>query len=109
MSTVKTNRNKNYTVMPNYHLRDKSLSLAAKGLMSFLLSLPDSWEYSISGLSAVLCAGKDQIRARAAELEKRGYLVRHDRKRNDKGQLAAADYELFESPQDNPLKQKQTA
>lgn len=102
MSVIRANRNKNYTTMANYHLRDKSLSLAAKGLMSYMLSLPDTWEYSVSGLSAVLCVGRSQISAKIVELEKAGYLYRHDRKRNKKGLFESnVDYELYERPEDN--------
>ena len=38
--------------MSNYHLRDKNLSLKAKGLLSFMLSLPENWNYSLNGLCA---------------------------------------------------------
>ncbi|WP_196600379.1 helix-turn-helix domain-containing protein [Pectinatus frisingensis] len=103
MSVIKANRNENYTVMANYHLRDKKLSLASKGLMSFMLSLPNTWEFSISGLAVVLSTGKDQIRSRLKELEKHGYLHRHKRARDKKGRLTAdVDYELYERPKDNP-------
>lgn len=103
MGIIKSNRNKNYTIMANYHLRDKSLSLAAKGLMSYMLSLPDTWEYSVAGLASVLCVGKCQIRAKVAELEKAGYLYRHKQTRNKKGLFEKTiDYDLYESPKDNP-------
>ena len=50
MAKFKIEKNSNYTVMSNYHLRDKKLSYKAKGLLSFMLSLPDNWDYSINGL-----------------------------------------------------------
>lgn len=50
MPTFRIEKNKNYTVMSNYHLRDKRLTLKAKGLLSFMLSLPEDWDYSISGI-----------------------------------------------------------
>lgn len=53
MSVFKIKKNENYTVMSNYHLRDKNLSYKAKGLLSFMLSLPDNWDYSLNGLVAV--------------------------------------------------------
>ena len=49
MSVFKIEKNKNYTVMSNYHLRDKNLSYKAKGLLSFMLSLPEEWDYSMKG------------------------------------------------------------
>ncbi len=53
MAKFKIEKNKNYTIMSNYHLRDKNLSYKAKGLLSFMLSLPDDWDYSINGLVAI--------------------------------------------------------
>ena len=45
MAVFRINKTKNYTVMSNYHLRDKKLSLKTKGLLSMMLSLPDDWIY----------------------------------------------------------------
>lgn len=53
MSVFRVEKNKNYTVISNYHLRDKNLSLKAKGLLSYMLSLPDNWDYSLEGLVKV--------------------------------------------------------
>lgn len=47
MTLFKINKNNDFTVMSNYHLRDKNLSLKAKGMLSFMLSLPDDWDYSL--------------------------------------------------------------
>ena len=58
MATFRVNKNKDYTIMSNHHLRDKNLSLKAKGLLSFMLSLPENWDYSINGLVAVSKEGK---------------------------------------------------
>ena len=60
MAVFKIEKNKNYTVMSNYHLRDKRMSLKAKGLLSFMLSLPEDWDYSINGLVKVSKEGKKQ-------------------------------------------------
>lgn len=49
MSIFKIEKNKNYTVMSNHHSRDKNLSYKAKGLLSFMLSLPEDWDYSMNG------------------------------------------------------------
>lgn len=103
MGKVRANRNKNYTTMANYHLRDKTLSLRGKGLMSYMLQLPDFWEYSISGLSVAIGCGKDQIRSGISELEKLGYLFRDERHRDEKGRLTSTtEYELYECVSDNP-------
>jgi hypothetical protein len=60
MSIFKIEKNKNYTVMSNHHLRDKNLSYKAKGLLSFMLSLPEDWDYSMNGLESI---SKESIKA----------------------------------------------
>ncbi len=74
MEVWRVNKTKNYTVMSNVHLRDKELSLKAKGLMSVLLSLPDDWELSASGLAAIVHESNASIRAVLKELRGRGYI-----------------------------------
>jgi hypothetical protein len=61
MSTFRVNKNVNYTVMSNYHLQDKKLSLKAKGLLSYMLSLPDDWDYSLKGLTIGCKDGLDSV------------------------------------------------
>ncbi len=84
MAVFRVERTNNYTVMSNYHLRDKTLSLKAKGLLSLMLSLPETWDYTLSGLARISLEGKDAIRAAVVELEKAGYIQR-SRTRNEKG------------------------
>ena len=69
MSTFRVNKNVNYTVMSNYHLQDKKLSLKAKGLLSYMLSLPDDWDYSLKGLTVGCKDGLDSVRTAVLELE----------------------------------------
>ena len=76
MAVFKIEKNKNYTIMSNHHLRDKELSYKAKGLLSFMLSLPEDWDYSINGLVEVSKEGKKAIRAMLEELEENHYLIR---------------------------------
>lgn len=66
MSVFRINKSKNYTVMSNYHLRDKKLSFKAKGMLSYMLSLPDDWDYSLQGLSK---ASKDNITSIKSTIE----------------------------------------
>lgn len=109
MSKVTTARNKNYVSMATYHLRDKNLSLRSRGLMSFMLQLPDTWEFSVAGLAAVIGCGRDQIRAGVKELESKGYLFRCARGRDEKGRLTGeADYILYERPAENPALENPT-
>lgn len=97
MSIIRIEKTKDYTVMSNYHLRDKNLSLKAKGLMSLMLSLPDDWDYSVAGLSQICLEGKDSITNALNELEQNGYLVR-EQNRTDNGQFGGANYVLYENP-----------
>lgn len=91
------NNNKNYTVMSNYHFKEKNMSLKAKGLLSLMLSLPKDFDYSISGLSKICNDGKDSIRSALKELEDFGYLNRNqyfDKERKFKGYV----YDICEKP-----------
>ena len=90
-------KNANYTTMSNFHLRDKTLSLKAKGLLSMLLSLPESWNYSVRGLATISREGKDGILSALQELEKNGYLVRKQR-RGASGKMEHIEYVIFEQP-----------
>ena len=97
MSVFRVERTNNYTVMSNYHLRDKNLSLKAKGLLSQMLSLPEDWDYTLAGLARINAEGKDAIRAAVVELEKAGYVQR--RQTTDKtGKFAANEYVIREYP-----------
>ena len=66
-------KTRDYTVMSNHHLRDKSLSLKAKGLLSLMLSLPEEWDYTTKGLARICKDGVDSICAGVRELEEHGY------------------------------------
>ena len=102
MSTFRVNKNVNYTVMSNHHLQDKRLSLKAKGLLSYMLSLPDDWDYSLKGLTIGCKDGLDSVRTAVLELEEHGY-VRRQKVRNAKGQIIDYDYQVYESPvEDDP-------
>ena len=97
MAVFRVERTHNYTVMSNYHLRDKRLSLKAKGLLSQMLSLPEDWDYTLAGLARINAEGKDAIRAAVVELEKAGYVFR--RQTTDKaGKFSANEYIIRESP-----------
>lgn len=100
MAVFRVNKNKNYTVISNYHLRDLNLSLRAKGLLSLMYSLPDDWDYSIKGLAAICKEGEKAIRTVLTELEDAGYLTR-TRVQNDKGHFSDVIYDIFEEPNQN--------
>ena len=96
MSVFKIEKNKNYTVMSNYHLRDKKLSYKAKGLLSFMLSLPENWDYSLNGLCAISKEGRDGIRSILKELQEHHYLE-IEKVRGDKGYFEY-NYLIYEIP-----------
>ena len=97
MAVFRVERTNNYTVMSNYHLRDKTLSLKAKGLLSLMLSLPETWDYTLAGLARISLEGKDAIRAAVVELEKAGYI--HRSQTTDKtGKFSSNEYIIREYP-----------
>ena len=98
MAVYRVNKNRSYTVMANYHLRDKNLSLKAVGLLSKMLSFNDGWQFSTKGLSAICKEGPDAVLAALRELEDHGYLVRH-RQRDSKGRMSNTVFEIYEQPQ----------
>ena len=98
MAVFRVERNRGYTVMSNHHLRNRGLTLKAKGLLSQMLSLPDNWDYTLAGLSHINREKIDAIREAVRELEKAGYIVR-SRERDEKGRLRGADYIIYEQPQ----------
>ena len=97
MAVFRVERTNNYTVMSNYHLRDKTISFKAKGLLSMMLSLPENWDYTLAGLARISLEGKDAIRAAVVELEKAGYVQR--RQTTDKaGKFGSNEYIIREYP-----------
>lgn len=98
MAVYRVNKNRGYTVMANYHLRDKTLSLKAVGLLSKMLSFNDGWQFSTKGLSAICKEGPDAVLAALRELEDHGYLIRH-RQRDAKGRMRNTVFEIYEQPQ----------
>lgn len=97
MAVFRIEKNKNYTVMANYHLRDITLSLKAKGLLSLMLSLPEDWDYTTKGLACICKDGVDSICSTVKELEKAGYVQRR-RLRNELGHLTEIEYTILEKP-----------
>ena len=97
MAVFRIDKTRDYTVMANFHLRDISLSLKAKGLLSLMLSLPENWDYTTKGLAQICKDGVDSICATLKELEKAGYIQRR-RVRNEMGRLTDLEYTILEKP-----------
>ena len=98
MAIIKVNKTKNYTTISNFHLREKDMSLKAKGLLSLMLSLPEDWDYSVVGLAKLSKDGKDSVANTLIELERFGY-VKRTQCLNDKNQFDGYDYDIYEEPQ----------
>ena len=96
MAVFRVERNTGYTVMSNHHLRNKELSLKAKGLLSQMLSLPEDWDYTLAGLSYINRESIDAIRTAVWELEKAGYITRRQG-RDEKGKMTAIEYTFTNS------------
>ena len=88
---------KGYTITPNFHQRDKTITLKAKGLLSQMFSLPDDWDYTLKGLAYINLEGIDSIRSAIRELEKAGYIIR-TRVRDEQGRLRGTSYKVFATP-----------
>ena len=97
VAVFRVEKNANYTTMCNYHLRDRNLSLKAKGLLSLFLSLPDEWHYSTRGVAAICKEGVDSVNSTLRELEEYGYLTR-SQKRLENGRMGEIEYVIYEMP-----------
>ena len=105
MSVFRVEKNKGYTVMSNHHLRNHTLSLKAKGLLSQMLSLPEDWDYTLKGLAQINRESIDAIREAVRELEQAGYIT-HSRERDARGCLRGTIYTIYEQPQTQPDPEK---
>lgn len=103
MAVFRVEKRRNYTIMSNVHLRDTKLSLKAKGLLSYMLSNPDDWDYSLRGLTSQCRDGIDSVRSGIKELEQHHYLKRV-KIRDPKGHIIDYDYQVFEVPYDTQAK-----
>jgi hypothetical protein len=101
MAVFRVEKNKGYTVMSNHHLRNKGLTLKAKGLLSQMLSLPQDWDYTLTGLAFINMENLTAIRTAVQELEAAGYIVRRQT-RDEKGKMSGNEYIIYEQPQDTP-------
>lgn len=106
MAVFRVNKNRNYTVMSNYHLRDKSLSLKAKGLLSQMLSLPEDWDYTIQGLCSINKEKEASINSTLNELKDNGYLKVTKKMPNEtKSGRIEYVYDIYETPKQEGEKQ----
>lgn len=106
MSKIRVNKTKNYSVISNYHFKDKRLSLKAKGLLSQMLSLPDNWNYTIAGLVAINKENESAIKSALEELKNNDYLVITKLMPNETetGRIEYV-YDIYETPKQEGKKQ----
>ena len=107
MPVFRIERTHDYTVMSNHHLKNQQLSLKAKGLLSMMLSFPDDWNYSERGLAAICKEGVDAIHSAIRELERAGYIERHQL-RGKGGRITDTEYVIYEKPHVSGLPQPDT-
>lgn len=107
MAKFKVNKTKDYTIMSNYHLKEKNMSLKAKGLLSVMLSLPDNWDYSIAGLVAISQENETAIKSALSELKKLGYLevIKLMPNESETGRIDYI-YNIYEKPKQEGKKQE---
>lgn len=106
MSVIRIHKNKNFTVMGNIHLRDKELSLKAKGLLSVMLSLPDNWTYSIGGLCSICKENETAVKSTLKELKEKRYVivVKHKPTKENNGRFTY-EYKVYDEPQPEPIQE----
>ena len=97
MAVFRVERTRDYTIMCNHHLKDTGLSLKAKGLLTIMLSLPETWNYTTRGLAAICKEGVDAISSAIRELEQAGYVVRRQL-RDSRGRITDTEYVIYERP-----------
>ena len=108
MAVFRIEKTRDYTVMSNHHLKDRTLTLKSKGLLSMMLSLPEEWNYTTRDLAAICREGVDSIGAALKELETKGYIKR-SQLRDEKGKITDTEYVIYETPQVNPQADPDTA
>lgn len=96
-SILRIEKTSNYSIISNIHVQDKNLSWKAKGLMNYLLSLPNDWQIYIEHLKNQSTDGRDSTSSGIQELMKAGYITREP-VRNEAGQFTGYNYVVRESP-----------
>lgn len=97
MNIITRVKNENFTVISNFFLKDKSLSIKAKGFLAVVMGLPDDWEFSISGICSILKEGKTAVYNTIDELKQCGY-CKVTTCRDERGRIVGNDYAFYEQP-----------
>jgi hypothetical protein len=106
MAKFKIHKSKDYTIMSNVHLKEKEMSLKAKGLLSLMFSLPEDWNYSIDGLVAICKENETAIKSTLDEIKSFGYLTITKLYPNEtQSKRIEYIYDIYESPKQEGKKQ----
>jgi hypothetical protein len=97
MAVYRINKTKDYTIIGNFHLREKEMSLKAKGLLTLFLSLPDDWDYSVMGITSLVKENSGTVNRIMQELEHFKYLTRTRLFKED-GKFKTWQYDIYEKP-----------
>lgn len=97
MPVIRAKQTKNFTQISNSALRKKELSLKARGLLAYMLSFSDEWDFSVSHIVRESGEREKSVRAALSELEAAGY-VRHSPIRSEEGKFVTVRYDVFETP-----------
>ena len=107
MNKVARRKTSKYTTISNFFLRDKNLSLKAKGFLTVIMALPDDWDFSIKGICSILKEGKSAIYGVVQELKENRY-CKTTPSRDEKGLILGLDYVFYEEPyEEEPNKEEQ--
>lgn len=96
---IQKDKSNPYVMINRECLKDKRLSAKAKGILAYLLSLPDNWRLYETELTRHFTDGRDSIRSGIKELIRAGYISRGNRRRDDQGRLKEYEYSVYETPQ----------
>jgi len=98
MGIFRVKKDTNYSVIHNTPLRDENLSWRAKGLLVYMLSLPDDWTFHATELSQHAKDGKETTANTLKELKKAGYLKRYPVQDSATGKISHWETAVYEVP-----------
>ena len=97
VGVIRIQKNSNYVVMSKVGLHDDRLSWKAKGLLAYMLSMPDNWTFYNEELMKHSPDGSSTFKAAMNELKEYGYVVRRKAK-DEKGKFIGWETVVYEQP-----------
>ncbi len=103
VATFRVSKDKNYTTINNTGLKDKRLTWKAKGILAYILSLPDDWVFYMEEVAEHAKDKLDSLKSGMKELKEYGYVKRYPVK-DEKGKITRWETIIYEVPQgEKPL------